>query len=282
MRRLRAVAIAPLIVAVAALAGPTAAATPTCHGKIATIVATGVNPTVTGTDGDDVIVGTDTSDTINAGGGNDTVCGRGGGDVINGEGGTDVLFGQDGDDGTFPSLFGLNGGPGNDKVYGGNGNDFMGETVTDDGDDTYAGNAGNDIIVDRIGANVAHGNAGSDAIAVTGKAYGDAGDDPTVQASDPPGGGPADAVAEGGSGSDGHAPSPIIPERVVVTGGTADGGSGNDHVVALGPGDKAYGGSGSDFVDGSDPDTQLLDCGSAYDTYATDGTDTVRRCEHHI
>jgi Ca2+-binding RTX toxin-like protein len=276
MRRLGYVTSALLLVALGALASPAQAATPKCNGKNATIVGTG-SP-ITGTAGDDVIVGTDADETINGLAGNDTICGRGGADTISGGENDDTIFGEDGND---PLLTGNNG---NDTVNGGDGNDVLSDLLTETGDDTYSGEAGNDLIVDLTGANVAHGGPGADEIAVTGRAYGDAGDDPAVGAADPPGvGGPADGYADGGSGDDGHAPTVLstspLPPGVRVAGGRADGNSGNDVVYGTLDGDEALGGSGSDFVDGSAGTAQYMDCGAAYDFYNTAGTDTIRRCE---
>jgi Ca2+-binding RTX toxin-like protein len=102
-----------------------AAATPTCDGKLATIVVPAPpagawqSDPVVGTAGDDVIVGTDLPDTIDGAGGNDTICGLEGNDHLIGGSGDDRLFG--GLDGAyFPDddYFGdrIEPGPGDDHV----------------------------------------------------------------------------------------------------------------------------------------------------------------------
>ena len=137
-----------------------------------------------------------------------------------------------------------------------------------------------DFITDNVGTNTAHGGTGSDTIQVHGKAYGDAGDDPLVDATETSTGA-HDAYAGGGSGSDGFPIGGVLGViyGVIAHGGTADGGSGDDYVEVDHDNDKAYGGSGSDEVDGGTGTNKLLDCGSAYDLYDSDPSDTVRRCE---
>jgi Ca2+-binding RTX toxin-like protein len=78
---------------------PAWAATPTCYGVPATIVAT--NPhgeVITGTDGNDVIVGGPGPDTIYGRGGDDLICGMGGDDHLYGGPGNDALDGRPGSD----------------------------------------------------------------------------------------------------------------------------------------------------------------------------------------
>jgi Ca2+-binding RTX toxin-like protein len=89
------------------IAAPAAAATPTCAGRVATIV---------GTAQGEVIRGTPRADVIVAGGGGDTVFGRGGADIICGNRGSDKLVGSSGNDRLY-------GGPGNDRLDGGVGDD---------------------------------------------------------------------------------------------------------------------------------------------------------------
>ena len=263
MRRLLFVVVGIFVASLATIAaptGPVAAATSTCNGKTATIVATGASP-INGTPGDDVIVGTAAGETINGLDGNDTICGGGGNDVISGGNNDDALFGQDGDD--F-----LDGGNGNDSLHGGDGDDFLVESGVAPDNDTLYGDAGNDTISDLVGSNVAKGGAGRDNIEVTGKVYGESGNDYILVASETSTGA-HDAYVSGGSGDD----------MIFLHGGTADGGSGDDTVVADHDGDKAYGGSGSDYVDGASGNNKHLDCGSAYDLYTSNAGDTVRRCE---
>jgi Ca2+-binding RTX toxin-like protein len=245
-----------LILANAAFAVPAAAAIPRCHGKPATIVATGVNP-VLGTNGDDVIVGTNDADTIYGFGGIDLICGRDGKDTI------------------LP-------GPANDTVYAGDGDDLiivLDQLAGEDfGNDTLNGEAGNDTIRDGSGANFAYGGPGSDFVSVVGRAYGDSGDDRHVAAAETSPGA-KDGFASGGSGSDGFG---AALNAVSVSGGVADGGSGNDVLLVGRAGDTAIGGSGSDYL----KDFSLsngavtLNGGSATDTCDEDGgNDTLISCE---
>jgi Ca2+-binding RTX toxin-like protein len=94
-----------------------------CHGKDATIFATG-RKTV-GTSGADVFVGSNGKDKIIAKGGDDLVCAGKGNDVVKGGPGKDKLFGEGGKD----KLLGqggkdvLKGGPGKDIANGGPGKD---------------------------------------------------------------------------------------------------------------------------------------------------------------
>ncbi|HEV8379879.1 MAG TPA: calcium-binding protein [Tepidisphaeraceae bacterium] len=103
--------------------------------------------------GSDQVFGGDGNDTISGGSSNDYLYGDGGNDVINGDSGNDVLAGDFEDtlvfSGAAPRVEGndsLNGGDGNDWLLGerrylGTGVDFAG-----DGQDTFTGGAGDDVI----------------------------------------------------------------------------------------------------------------------------------------
>lgn len=140
------------------------------------------------------------------------------------------------------------------------------------GDDLICALAGGDVIVDFAGVNVVYGGSGDDHIQVTGKAYGESGNDSVfaVETS----GGAHDGYASGGSGND----------QAIVSGGVADGGSGSDTLYLKATGDTGLGGSGSDTVFAlyGGGANQILDCGSGYDSYQADPTDTVKRCEKEI
>jgi Ca2+-binding RTX toxin-like protein len=268
MRRLH-IVVAALLILTLGTTVTVSASVPKCNGKPAT------NPgSLTGTAQADVIIGTPGDDEIDGLAGNDTICGLGGNDTITGGNDDDWISGGDGDDNldtTFADTLG------NDVFKGGNGNDIMG-TGQAKGNDTYDGEAGNDWIKDYEDSNVANGGPGNDDIDVYGEAYGDAGDDPHVEAQESVGNA-TNGYANGGSGSDGQTTGPSGQSGVIVNGGTADGGSGNDRVFAVFPGSTGLGGSGSDFVSGSSSGDQLLDCGAAYDYYVFTAGDTVRRCE---
>jgi Ca2+-binding RTX toxin-like protein len=264
MQRIRFVVAALLLAVFGAVTGPSTsveAAAPKCNGKTATdwLTSPGI---LTGTDGPDVLIGTNGQDEIDGGDGDDLICGLGDLDVIYGGDDDDTIYGGDGDD--F-----IDGDNGNDTMSGGKGDDVLG-CGCEQGNDVYRGDAGNDIIEDLDGFNVAYGGPGSDDIIVTGRADGESGNDLGVEAFETSAGA-GDAFAGGGSGSDG---------LVRVTGGIADGGSGNDTVVIFGSGDIAKGGSGSDSLSGVGPSNQLLDCGAGYDSFTVTGGQTVLRCEN--
>jgi Ca2+-binding RTX toxin-like protein len=133
--RLPALLLAPVLVLAASyvVAPPAdAAALPTCHGRLATIVGTPGNDHLVGTPGDDVIVAGTGWDTIEAGAGDDVVCGDKGGDKLFGGLGADLL------DGGFSGFLYaedevpdvLVGGPGDDDLIGGPGV-FPGEAGVD-------------------------------------------------------------------------------------------------------------------------------------------------------
>ena len=108
-RRLLTLACAcPLLLA----AGPLAsahAATPSCHGRVATLLVTSRSAhVVNGTSRSDVIVILAAGHVVNSGLGNDLVCGSGGADTVNGGAGSDLLDGAGGNDV-------LSGGDGNDR-----------------------------------------------------------------------------------------------------------------------------------------------------------------------
>lgn len=94
---------------------PTAAASPQCFGKAATIVGTGGNNEIIGTDHRDVIVGFGGNDTIKAKGGHDFICAGAGADTVDGGLGSDQIAGG-------PGAFDLlEGGPSDDVLDGGPG-----------------------------------------------------------------------------------------------------------------------------------------------------------------
>jgi hemolysin type calcium-binding protein len=115
-------------------ARPASAATPTCQGKVATIVGTSGADTLRGTRRADVIVAKAGADTIKARGGRDRICAGGGNDAVLAAGGGDRVAGGGGDDD-------IAGAVGDDRLRGGKGNDTI---LGEDGDDTIDGGAGTD------------------------------------------------------------------------------------------------------------------------------------------
>lgn len=109
-----------------------AAQSPTCDGRMATIVGTEDDDILTGTAGRDVIVGLGGNDIIRGLSGSDRICGGDGRDRILGGKGADILFGE-GD---------------GDKIYG------------DSGDDQLSGGTGNDLLVGGRGDDALDGDRG--------------------------------------------------------------------------------------------------------------------------
>jgi len=117
--RLSSSLVAVLVAVSAALVAVPASATPTCQGKVATIVGTdGDDPSMEGTDGDDVVWLGAGNDVFLGNAGDDLVCGGPGSDQLLGDNGDDILLGEDGGD-----L--LDGGDGSDRLSGGAGRDVL-------------------------------------------------------------------------------------------------------------------------------------------------------------
>jgi Arylsulfotransferase (ASST)/Bacterial cadherin-like domain/Bacterial Ig domain/RTX calcium-binding nonapeptide repeat (4 copies) len=127
-----------LLAPVAAESRPaaTAAASATCFGKPATLVATPAQRLLEGTAGADVIVGTAGADQVRGRGGNDLICGGGGSDLVAGGPGKDRLGGGPGNDLVLggAGVDRLSGGSGDDHLDGGSARD---RCAGDGGADTY-------------------------------------------------------------------------------------------------------------------------------------------------
>ena len=200
-------------------ATPAAAATPTCDGLEATIVAprtTGYPAAwVRGTEGDDVIVGTD------------------GWDRIDGLGGDDVICGLDGTDH-------LVGGPGDDRLFGGvvdyyPDDDYAGDLVEPGPGDDYV-DLGFDLGPDDIWY--------GDFVTTDTVSYAHAAGPVTVDLG---------TLTATGEGTDTFAPTPAgkftgvtgSPHDDVLVGGPAD-----DQLLGGGGDDVISGGEGDDLLDG--------------------------------
>jgi Ca2+-binding RTX toxin-like protein len=244
---------------------------PTCHGKPATIVSNAA--TITGTKAPDVIVAGPGDNTIHGEGGNDLICAGGGNDTIYGERGDDTIYGEEGDDTIFGERGGdtLDGGGGNDKIYGGRGSDQIeggdGSDLVEgeQGNDTVDGGAGGrDIVEGNQGDDTLDGGAGNEDVIIGGtgndKIDGGPGEHDIADYAGTGGGvtinlqtqtvtgaenehmeGIEDAI--GGSGNDTIIGSSETENRL-------DGGPGDDHLEAAGPGDDAFGGPGTDQCTG--------------------------------
>ncbi|MBS1878585.1 MAG: hypothetical protein JST31_03635 [Actinobacteria bacterium] len=245
-------ALAALLSWALALA-PAAEATPSCHGKKATIVSNAAK--IVGTKAPDVIVAGSGDNTIYGEGGNDLICAGGGNDTVYGGRGNDTIYGEGGDD----SIFGergsdyLDGGGGSDLLAGESGNDTLeggpgdGDRVDGGpGDDTLRGGSGNfDVLNGGPGNDSIDGGPGVHDIASyagTGGAVTiDLGSQTVSGAESEHLTGIEDAI--GGSGNDTLIGAPDTANRL-------DGGPGNDQLRAVGPGDEAFGGPGSDQCGG--------------------------------
>jgi Ca2+-binding RTX toxin-like protein len=257
------------VLCLAAAFPASAAAKPQCDGKTATIVSNA--PTIVGTKAPDVIAAGPGDNLIHGEGGNDVICGGGGDDLVYGGRGDDTIFGEGGDDGIYGErgsdsldggggedrLFGatgndeLNGGPGNhDQLFGGPGDDSL---SGGEGDfDVLTGGPGNDSIDGGPGAHDIASYSGTGGAVTINLEAGAVSGAESEQLS-----GIEDAI--GGSGDDTLIGSTASPNRL-------DGGPGNDHLVAAGPGDEAFGGPGSDTCGGFAAETS---CGPMAGTGGT-------------
>lgn len=232
----------------------TAAPTPRCQGKVATVVGTAGPDTLTGTNGADVIWGGGGVDRISARGGDDLVCAGPGGDDVHAGNGADRILGEGGGD-ELDSSTGhddvVDGGSGDDTLlgnsdkallYGGAGDDDLsgneaGVVLEGGGDD--------DRLLSRWTGVVLHGGDGDDVI--DGHWNRDADID----------GGAGNDTIEAGGGLDG---SPAKPVR---------GGPGNDTVLGQGGRDYVDAGPGTDTVDLGDGDGGWAQGGTGNDTMTT-------------
>jgi Ca2+-binding RTX toxin-like protein len=254
-RSRRGVGLSWLLAGLLALAAtPVAhAAAATCSGKQATIVSNA--PKIVGTKAPDVIVAGPGDNTIYGMGGNDTICAGEGDDAIYGGRGDDTLFGEGGND-TLNGERGsdeLNGGTGEDRLLGATGNDELSggpgnhdQLFAGPGDDSLSGGEGDfDVLIGGPGNDSIDGGPGAHDIA----SYAGTGGAVTInlEAGTVSGAeseqltGIEDAI--GGSGNDTLVGSTASPNRL-------DGGPGNDHLVAAGSADEAFGGPGSDTCGG--------------------------------
>ena len=244
---------APALLLLSLGLAPVAEAKPSCDGKPATIVSNA--PKILGTKAPDVIVAGPGDNTIYGMGGDDTICGGEGDDTLYGGRGNDTLFGEGGDD----TLYGergsdeLDGGAGEDRLFGASGNDDLnggpgdhdqlfggpGDDSLDGGEgdfDVLTGGPGNDSIDGGPGAHDIASYAGTGGAVTINLEVGTVSGAESEHLS-----GIEDAI--GGSGDDTLIGSTASPNRL-------DGGPGNDHLVAVGPGDEAFGGPGSDTCTG--------------------------------
>jgi Ca2+-binding RTX toxin-like protein len=225
----------------------------TCNGKQSTIVSNEAK--IVATKAPDVIVAGPGDNTIYGMGGNDTICGGEGDDTLYGGRGNDALFGEGGND-TIEGERGsdsLDGGAGEDRLAGSTGNDGLDGGPGDHdhllggpGDDSLSGGEGDfDVLTGGPGNDSIDGGPGAHDIA----SYAGTGGAVTI---DLEAGTVSGAEAEqlngiedaiGGSGNDTLIGSSAPPNRL-------DGGPGDDHLVAAGPGDEAFGGPGSDTCGG--------------------------------
>ncbi|HEX3609987.1 MAG TPA: hypothetical protein VHU14_10035 [Solirubrobacterales bacterium] len=230
----------------------------TCNGKQATIVSNA--PKIVGTKAPDVIVAGPGDNTIYGEGGNDTICGGEGDDTIYGGRGNDVLFGEGGND----TLYGergsddLDGGAGEDRLFGATGNDELkggpgghDQLFGGPGDDSLSGGEGDfDVLTGGPGNDSIDGGPGAHDIAsyagIGGAVTIDLGAGTVSGAESEHLSGIEDAI--GGSGDDTLIGSTASPNRL-------DGGPGNDHLIAAGSADEAFGGPGSDICTGFSAET---------------------------
>lgn len=156
-------------------------ATPTCDGKVATILGTPGPSEVRGTSGNDVIVDLDGDNTVRGRGGSDTICTGPGNDQVFAGDGADTVIDTGGRNtvrtGAGADTVGTVGGA--DTIELGAGNDTATDTggansvdagaghdtiATGAGNDTIDAGAGNDTVSAGAGNNTVNGQAGDDTI----------------------------------------------------------------------------------------------------------------------
>jgi Ca2+-binding RTX toxin-like protein len=274
---------------------------------------------ITGTDSSEFLLGTEDDDTIRGLGGNDTLSSLGGNDFLDGGVGADTMTGGSGNDvyvvdntadavaeasgGGFDTVRSsvsytlsanverllLSGGP----AINGTGNNLSNEIVGNNaanelnglaGNDTLRGRGGNDVLIGGLGADTMQGDEGNDVYNV------DNAGDVVIEAS----GNGFDTVQTTVS----YTLSANV-ERLLLTGGPAIDGTGNDQnndivgneaanvLSGLGGNDTLSGGAGDDTLNGG-LGADTMDGGSGNDSYTVDnagdavieasggGFDTVR------
>lgn len=215
-----------------------------------------------GSGGENDTLGAD-FENLNGGAGNDLLAGNGLDNVINGNSGADTIAA----------------GAGNDTLLGGSGNDVLGGG---DGRDTLQGGDGNDVLNGENGDDDLQGDAGDDAL------NGGAGND-TADYTERNGlFAPAqnvtvtlDGVAnDGASGEADNADADHQVENVLT-------GSGDDTIVGNALVNFIDSGPGNDVISAQDGTflTDIVSCGTGYDTAAADPLDAVEtsgpdRCEN--
>lgn len=212
------------LVALAALTifgASSAAARPTCAGKVADIVKGAGDNRVVNPIGPQVIIlggGDDVLITRTGSKGPDTVCGGAGDDAINSGSGADLVFGNDGSD----TVIGEKGG---DRVYGGLGNDLVrsGRGV----DRVYGGDDDDSIFTDA-GKDWIDAGSGDDTV------FGQDGREKAIR------GGDGDDLIDTGAGGE-----------------TVYGGSGADYIRGRDGSDVIHGGPGPDRIYGDQVDDHL-------------------------
>lgn len=194
-----------------------------------------------GGDGDDTIHGDDGADTIRGGAGNDTLVGGSGNDRLYGDGGNDLLIGGDGSD--F-----LSGGDGDDTIH----DDAGGNTSVE-------GGAGNDQIFVAGDGGYVNGGDGDDQITTTGDNLilnGQDGNDYIWSTGD-------NGTVDGGNGAD----------QLQYDGqnGNVFGGADNDTITAVGSGINIAGEGGDDYIITSSSGVIDADGGDGNDTLVAQG-----------
>ncbi|MGZ4488309.1 MAG: calcium-binding protein, partial [Nocardioides sp.] len=248
----------PAVLPVVLLAGPTSpasAATPTCHGKVATIVGTSGNDRLVGTDHADVIVGLGGNDTLVGKRGDDTVCGGPGADRLLGGRGDDALYGgldqhvagtkaNGGVDRVRGDV--LEGGPGDDLLAPGGDRDASRHALLTRPDMVRYSHSAHGVDVD-LAAGTATGE-GHDTVIASGPTavVGSPHDDRLAGTSRPD-------LLVGGKGSDtesGRGGADLLADQFGPGRGTdvLRGGRGGDFVLSFGGSDHLLGGPGRDSM----------------------------------
>jgi Ca2+-binding RTX toxin-like protein len=261
---------------------------------------------ITGTNASEFLLGTEDDDTIRGLGGNDTLSGLGGNDFLDGGIGADTMIGGDGNEvyvvdntgdvvteaagGGFDTVRSsvsytlsanverllLSGGPAIDGTGNNQNNEIVGNNANNtlsglDGNDTLRGRGGNDVLIGGLGADTMQGDEGNDVYNV------DNAGDVVIETS----GNGFDTVQTTVS----YTLSANV-ERLLLTGGPAIDGTGNDQnneivgneaanaLSGLGGNDTLSGGGGNDALNGG-TGADTMDGGTGNDSYTVDNVGDV-------
>ena len=200
--------------------------------------------------GDDSLDGGGGNDTLNRGEGNDTLSGGEGDDTLQGDAGNEKLYGGNGNDC-------LVGGDGSDYLSGGEGDDAFNDDAG--GNTSVEGGASNDQIFVAGDGGYVNGGDGDDQLTTLGNGltlHGNAGDDYIWSTGN-------DVSVSGDDGND----------QLLAYGNnvTVSGGQGDDEITGVGSDMTLSGDTGSDYIITNSSGTRTADGGEGNDTLVAQG-----------